>query len=700
MPDYSLGVDIGGTFTDIVVYDHANNSQLNRKVLTTHDDPSRAVIEGVAHLLDAFALDPADFSRFVHATTLFTNALVERRGARTGLLTTHGFRDTLEIGRERKYELYDIQIEKPEPLVARDMRLEVRERIKADGSVHTPLDEAGLIAAAKILCDSGVESIAIVFLHSYANPDHERAALAVLEPLYPEISFCVSCDVAPEIREYERASTTVANAYVKPLAERYLDALARKIGEQGIDATLLLMISSGGLTHVAEAKRVPVQMLESGPAAGALAGAFFGAVDAGGNVLAFDMGGTTAKLSLVDDGEPLIAYTFEAARQKRFMENSGLPIRISTIELIEIGAGGGSIAYADTLGLLKVGPRSAGSEPGPASYGLGGTAATVTDADFALGYLKADNFAGGTVTIDEQAGMLALDALAADIGLNRMQVAWGIHDVVNENMASAARVHIAERGRDPRNYALLCTGGAGPVHAYYVALKLGLKRIICPESAGVASALGLLVAPGRVDRVATVGFHLDDGDPAELEAIFNRLEDETRVVIAATGLDPATTKYRRLADGRFAGQGFDLVVDLPDGPYTGDTVRAALIAAFEKGYREKFSAAPPNVPIEFLNVRLSAQAPVPGGAVLLRGREGGGGARPSGVRPAYFPEFGHTVDTVIYDRASLCIGDSFAGPAIIEDAGSTLIVGPGATVAVAASGNIIVVMPQRQGETP
>ncbi len=701
MPDYSLGVDIGGTFTDIVVYDHTNNSQLNRKILTTHDDPSRAVIDGVAYLLDAHKLDPKDFSRFVHATTLFTNALVERRGAATGLLTTQGFRDTLEIGRERKYELYDVAIEKPEPLVARDMRREVSERIKADGSVHTPLDNPGLIAAAQKLHDSGAQSIAIVFLHAYANPAHERAALAALQPLFPDISFCTSSDVAPEIREYERASTTVANAYVKPLAERYLDALARKIADIGIDATLLLMISSGGLTHVDEAKRIPVQMLESGPAAGALAGAFFGTEDAGGNVLAFDMGGTTAKLSLVDNGEPLIAYTFEAARQKRFMENSGLPIRISTIELIEIGAGGGSIAHTDALGLLKVGPLSAGSEPGPASYGLGGTAATVTDADFQLGYLNPENFAGGTVTIDAAAGGRALDALAAEIGLTRMQTAWGIHDVVNENMASAARVHIAERGRDPRDYALLCTGGAGPLHAYYVAAKLGLKRIICPESAGVASALGLLVAPGRVDRVATVGFSLDDDDPAALEAIFARLEEESRAVIAATGLDPASTKFSRLADGRYAGQGFDLVVDLPNGPYGGDrdAVRAALIAAFEKGYREKFSRTSPNVPIEFLNVRLSAQAPVPGGAVLLRGREAGGGAKPTGNRPAYFPEAGEAIDTAVYDRASLRIGDHFAGPAIIEDDGSTLIVGPGAMAEVAQTGNVIVTMPQREGET-
>ncbi len=696
MSDYSLGVDIGGTFTDIVVYDHSNNSQLNRKLLTTHDDPSRAVIEGTAHLLDANKLDPGGFSRFVHATTLFTNALVERRGAKTGLLTTDGFRDALEIGRERKYELYDITIEKPEPLAPRELRHEVRERIKSDGSVRTPLDTDSLVAAAAQLEQAGAESIAIVFLHSYLNPDHERQAVEILRERFPNISLTASCDVAPEIREYERGSTAVANAYVKPLAERYLESLAQRICDKGIDATLLLMISSGGLTHVEEAKRTPVQMLESGPAAGALAGAFFGAEDADGNLLAFDMGGTTAKLSLVDGGEPLIAYRFEAARQKRFKENSGLPILISTIELIEIGAGGGSIAHTDALGLLKVGPVSAGSEPGPASYGLGGTDATVTDADFELGYLNPVNFAGGAVTVDKAAGQQALEALATETGLSRSQIAWGIHDVVNENMASAARVHIAERGRDPRNYALLCTGGAGPLHAYYVAKKLGLKRIICPESAGVASALGLLVAPGRVDRVATVGFRLDDDDPAALETIFAELEKQSLEIIAATGLDPATTQFCRLADGRFVGQGFDLVVDLPDGPYTGDTsaVRDALVAAFEKGYREKFTRTPPEVPIEFINVRLSAKAPVPGGEVLLHGREGGTGAQAAGTRPAYFPEEGAYVDTAVYERARLCIGDKFPGPAIIEDAGSTLIVGPGASVEVARTGNVIVTMPE------
>ncbi|HEY3187508.1 MAG TPA: hydantoinase/oxoprolinase family protein, partial [Solirubrobacteraceae bacterium] len=556
--DYSLGIDIGGTFTDLVVYDHAGGRQWSRKVLTTHDDPSRAVVAGVIALLGAAAIDPAGIGRVVHATTLFTNALIERQGAPTGLITTAGFRDTLEIARERKFELYDLAIARPEPLIPRDRRLEVAERVKADGSVKRALDRRQVQARARQLADAGVTSIAVVFLHAYANPAHEAEAVRILARRHPDIAVTASHEVAAEIREYERASTTVANAYIKPLAARYLALMARRLADLGLPAPLLLMLSSGGLTHVAEAQRTPVQMLESGPAAGAIAAAFFGREDSGGNLLAFDMGGTTAKLSLVDDGEPLTAYSFEAARQKRFVEGSGFPIRISTIELIEIGAGGGSIAHVDEIGLLKVGPRSSGSDPGPAAYGLGGVEPTVTDADFLLGYLNPDYFAGGEVTVDVAAARAAVERLAARVGLSPTETAWGIHDVVNENMAGAARVHVAERGRDPRDYALLCTGGAGPVHAYYVARKLGLARVICPPSAGVASALGLLVAPARVDRVATVGVRLDRDDVADLEAAFRRLEDEARAVLADTGLRLETATVRRLADGRFLGQGFDL----------------------------------------------------------------------------------------------------------------------------------------------
>jgi len=563
---FSLGIDIGGTFTDLVVYDHARGRQYNRKVLTTHDDPARAVTAGVDGLLRQHRLPPREITRVVHATTLFTNALIERRGAVTGLITTEGFRDALEIGRERKFELYDLNIGKPEPLVPRHLRLEVRERLRADGSVERRLDAREVAARARTLVQAGVTSIAIVFLHAYANPRHETEAARIVGRRHREVAVTTSHEVAPEIREYERASTTVANAYIKPLARQYLDTMARRLTDLGIPAPLLLMLSSGGLTHVAEAERTPVQMLESGPAAGALAAAFFGREDShGGNLLAFDMGGTTAKLSLVDGGEPLTAYAFEAARQKRFMEGSGLPIRISTIELIEIGAGGGSIAGVDEIGLLKVGPRSAGSHPGPASYGLGGAEATVTDADFLLGYLNPESFAGGEVRVDMAAARAALERLAKRVGLSLTDVAWGIHDVVNENMASAARVHIAERGRDPRDYSLLCTGGAGPVHAWGVARKLGLRQIVCPPAAGVASALGLLVAPARVDRVATVGLRLDRDSPAALERAFRRLEDDARAVMADTGLKLEAATVKRLADGRFLGQGFDLVVELPPG---------------------------------------------------------------------------------------------------------------------------------------
>jgi len=693
---YSLGIDIGGTFTDIVIYDGARGRQLNRKVLTTHDDPARAVAAGVEALLARHRLPAAEFTRVVHATTLFTNALIERRGALTGLLTTAGFADTLEIGRERKFELYDLNIAKPEPLVPRHRRLEVDERVRADGRVRQALDGAQLLACVERLVAAGVGSIAVVFLHAYANPRHEAEALRLIAERYPELYTSASHEVAPEIREFERASTTVANAYIKPLAHQYLGRMARQLAERRIPAPLLLMLSSGGLTHVAEAQRTPVQMLESGPAAGAIAAAFFGREDSGSELLAFDMGGTTAKLSLVVGGEPLTAYSFEAARQKRFIEGSGLPMRISTIELIEIGAGGGSIAQLDEIGLLKVGPRSAGSLPGPACYGLGGTEPTVTDADLLLGYLNPDYFAVGTIAIDVAAARAAVARLADTVKLPLIDVAWGIHDIVNESMASAARVHVAERGRDPRDAALLCTGGAGPVHACHVARKLGVREVICPPSAGVASALGLLVAPARVDRVATVGIRLDRGDPAALESAFRALEDEARAVMADTGLKLETARFQRLADGRFLGQGFDLVVALPDGPYDGrDTgaTRRALTAAFESAYREKFSLTPPDVPVEFINIRVAVRAPVAGADVAVQSDARGGGGAVKGTRRAYFPERRGFEETTVYDRARLAPGDEIAGPAVVEEDGSTLVIGPGGTAKVAATGNLIVTLP-------
>ncbi|MBG06218.1 MAG: hydantoinase, partial [Rhodospirillaceae bacterium] len=434
---YSLGIDIGGTFTDIVAYDQATGQIVKAKELTTPDDPSRGVITGIRNLLGADDVGAEDFSRMVHATTLFTNAIITREGAKTGMLTTAGFRDAVEIGRERKFELYDVFISKPEPLVPRNLRAEVPERMGPDGEVLTPIDLDALRREVDGLVAQGVESLAVVFLHCYANAAHEDAAIEAIAAAHPNLFISASHDVSPEIREYERGSTTSANAYVKPLAQRYLDNLVAEAGNLGVKAPFFMMLSNGGLTHIEEAKSRPVLLLESGPAAGALVAAHFGGAAGEKNILAFDMGGTTAKLAMVEDGRPHVSYSFEAAREKRFVVGSGLPMNISTIELIEIGAGGGSIAHVDAMGLLKVGPRSAGSEPGPVCYGRGGTEPTVTDADLLLGYLNPGFFAGGSMQIDRDAASTAMAPLASALGLSVSEVAWGIHDVVNENMASA-----------------------------------------------------------------------------------------------------------------------------------------------------------------------------------------------------------------------------------------------------------------------
>ena len=400
MTQYALAIDIGGTFTDIVLHVPESGRFFAHKELTTPAEPARGVLSGIRHLLAREGVAASDITRVVHATTLLTNALIERRGAPTGLLTTDGFRDILEIGHERKYEIYDLFITLPKPLVRRALRLEARERLAPDGRVETPLDAASVLAAADQLVTAGVTSLAIGFLHAYANPVHEQQAAALISARHPRLHLSLSSEVSPQIREYERLSTTVANAYVKPLAVSYLDALAREIVALGVTAPLFLMLSNGGLTHVEEAKRVPVRLLESGPAAGALAAAVFGGRSGARDLLAFDMGGTTAKLAVVRDGVPRVAHRFEAARERRFTPGSGLPLSISAVELIEIGAGGGSIAALDPLGLLKVGPRSAGSDPGPACYGRGGAEPTVTDANLALGYLQAEGFAGGTMRLD------------------------------------------------------------------------------------------------------------------------------------------------------------------------------------------------------------------------------------------------------------------------------------------------------------
>jgi N-methylhydantoinase A len=687
----SLGIDIGGTFTDLVILDPDSGETAVWKESTTPDDPSRGAIEGLQKLLRRSGRAPERIGRVVHATTLFTNALIERKGAPTGLITTAGFGDVLEIGRERKYELYDLFLEMPAPLVARPWRREVAERLAADGGVEIPLDVSAVLRQAESLVAEGARSLAICFLHSYANPAHERAAAEAVARRFPDLSLSLSCDIAPEIREYPRMVTTVVNAYVKPLAETYLDRLESALHGAGIPGSLFLMLSNGGLTHVAEAKRAPAQLLESGPAAGALAGAWFSRQAGLERVLAFDMGGTTAKLALVDHGEPLVGWGFEAARQKRFLRGSGLPVQIATVELIEIGAGGGSIARSSALGTLNVGPESAGAQPGPACYGRGGKEPTVTDADLTLGYLNAGFFLGGSMHIDDRAANRSLEGVAAALGLNAQRVASGVHEVVNENMAGAARVAIAERGRVPREYALLATGGAGPVHAWNVGLKLGVRHVVCPPCAGAGSTIGMLMAPARVDRVASFTKAFQDVDWKAVIELFANLERDALAVATATGAEVANRSVRRLADMRYAGQGSEITVTLPAAPD-----EKTVHAAFEQSYLALFGRTPPGAAIEFVALRLTLTAAMPGASRSLSLGHGNPAvdldAALKSRREVYFPTCGATYAPV-YDRYALSIGMRIEGPAVFEENESTFVIGPGSHAVVLPDGSLLTEMP-------
>lgn len=687
---YSLGIDIGGTFTDIVVYAHDSGRSVSHKELTTPAAPHLGVISGVKHLFEREGLAYTGVTRVIHATTLFTNALIERKGAVTGLITTEGFRDTLEMAREHKYELYDLHIELPKSLVPRHLRLEATERVGPDGAVRVELDEAGLLQGAAKLAAAGVQSVAIVFLHSYANPAHERRARDLIAQAHPQLFVSISSDVSPQIREYERSVTTVANAYVKPLADGYLDMMTAEICRMGITAPLFMMLSNGGLTHVDEAKRVPIQLLESGPAAGALAGAFFGERSGIADVLAFDMGGTTAKLAIIDGGQPLIAHQFEASREKRMTEGSGLPISISTIELIEIGAGGGSLAHLDTLGLLKVGPESAASVPGPACYGRGGTQPTVTDANLILGYLDPSTFAGGTITLDIAQAEAAMAPLAARAGVSVPEFAWGIHSIVNENMAGAARVHVAERGHNAGRFSLLLTGGGGPLHGCEVARRLGTSRVVCPPGAGVASALGLLMAPARVDRMATVATRISRIDWNALEALYRALEEDAVAVIEATLADcGAVPRILRSADLRFVGQGFEVVTPLPEGPYDSSSARD-LLEAFQALYLQTFAQVPPKGEIEIVNIRVAVSADASATTLDASVAASTTGVALQCERRVWVGAWSRYAEVPVYRRDLLSVGDRIAGPAIVQEDSSTLVLPAGSRTHVDASGSLIV----------
>jgi N-methylhydantoinase A len=688
---YRVGVDIGGTFTDLIVVNQATGAFAVGKVLTTPDDPSQAVETVLAETLRQAGIAPAEVRHLVHGTTLVTNAVIERKGARTALLTTEGFRDSIEIGREQRYDLYDLMLEHPRPLVPRYLRFDVPQRTLADGTTLRELDEAYVERLASELAASGVEAVAIVFLHSFTNPTAERAARAAVQRAAPALRISISSEVVPEIREFERASTTIANVYVQALVERYLRELEARLQRLGCAGGLFLMLSSGGIATVDTAVRYPVRLLESGPAAGALAATAYGLAAGHPNLLSFDMGGTTAKLCVIDQGRPLIAHAYEVDRVYRFKKGSGLPITIPVIEMIEIGTGGGSIARVDPLGLLKVGPDSAGSVPGPVCYARGGSAPTVTDADLILGYLDPAYFLGGRLRLDVDGARRAIKQQIADpLGLSVEVAAWGIHQIANENMANAARVHALERGKDPHRLPLFAFGGAGPVHAYRIALSLGAPALLAPLGAGVISAVGFLAAPLAFDFVRSWRGQLDALDWQKANTLLAEMEAEGQALLEAAGVAHEAIHHRREVDMRYVGQGHEIRVALPAGSLDA-THASRVVAAFEALYSELYERLGPPVPIEILNWRVVSSGPQPDLKLHITA-SAGGGARSAlkGQRLAYFPETHGFVATPIYDRYRLAPGTTVDGPAIVEERESTAIIGPGASCHVDEQWNLVV----------
>ena len=688
LPQPLLAVDIGGTFTDIVAFDPKSGQIWVEKLLTSYPDPSAAVLDGVRNLLETQSLSPASIRYVVHGTTLITNTLIERKGAKTALLATAGFRDAIEIGNEGRYDMYDLALVKPTPLVERRLRFDVPERILADGRVYHELDLDSLQGVCARLNGEGIEAVAICFLHAYTNPAHELAVLEAVKALFPGVAISVSHQVAPGMREYPRTSTTVANAYVQPITERYLARVDEGLRQSGIEAPLNIMLSSGGTTTVGAARAFPVRLVESGPAGGALAGVYWGKQLGHEDVLAFDMGGTTAKAMLTRAGELTVSNHSEVAHVHRFKRGSGLPLMVPMIEMIEIGAGGGSIARLNPLGLPAVGPQSSGSEPGPAAYGQGGVEPTVTDADLLLGYLNPDYFAGGSLPLDVDLARVSFDGLAAALDLTVDRLAWGVHQLVNENMAAAARVHAAERGLEIRRYSMVATGGAGPVHACGVAQGLGIRRIIIPPLAGVGSAFGFLTAPIAFDFTRSYVAKLSELNLSELNAILRQLETEGRKIVEGAGVPADDISVRLNIDMRYVGQGYEVRVPFPMQKLDGNHI-AAMQRAFEEEYRRFYGQLADGVPIEAVNWRVLIAGPAPQIQALSLQAAAAISDSPIACRPVRFGVDTLPRETPVFRREQLSESWTAAGPAIIEEAASTTVVLPGWTARTAAGGCLL-----------
>ena len=672
-----IAIDIGGTFTDAVL-EHAGVHTC-AKVLTTPANPADGFMVAAEAVLSAAGVLPSEVSLVLHGATLATNAIIERKGAKTALIVTEGHRDSLEIAWENRFAQYDLTMERRPPLAPRELRLPVTERVNHRGDVLTALDEDSVAALAPTLRDAGVESVAIGLLHSYANPAHELRVAEILADALPELSLTLSCEVCPEIREYERQSTACVNAYVRPLMARYITDIQARLVESDFGCPCLLMTSGGNLVTVETAVRFPVRLIESGPAGGAILAANIARSLNEPRVLSFDMGGTTAKICLIDDGAPMLSRSFEIDRAHRFMKGSGLPVKIPVVEMVEIGAGGGSIAHVDTMGRIQVGPQSAGADPGPASYAHGGTLPTVTDANLTMGRIAAEGFAGGAMTLDAGAAETSLvRGIGESLGLDPLAAAEGVIEIVDENMAAAARVHAVERGAEVAGRTMIAFGGAAPLHAARLAEKLGIDRVIVPANAGVGSAVGMLLAPIAYEVVRSRYMRLSDFDATEVNALFHEMRGEAEAVVRL-GAPEAPLEETRHAYCRYVGQGHEIKAPLPAreiAPGAARTIRDA----FEKEYQRQYGRTVPDLDIEVLTWSLNVSTAVGGGvrsSVRHEENPPGAQAQPTESRAIRFPGAGDAVDAALYERTALNAGDWLDGPAAIGEDQTTSIVPEG-----------------------
>jgi N-methylhydantoinase A len=684
---FLIGVDIGGTFTDIVAVDQKNGKQFNGKVLTTPQNPSEAVLSGVNQIILNNKIDPKK-CRIIHGTTLVANALIERKGVKTALLTTKGFKDVLEIGREWRYDLFSLDLEMPKPIVSRNLRFEVEERLNFEGKVIKKLDEIELIKIAKKIKKSGVETLAIVFLHSFKNSMHEKFAKKIIQKHVPALNICLSSTVSPEIGEYERTSTCVANAYVQPIFKNYVNSLVIGLKKMGIVNDLFLMLSDGGIVHEKIAVEFPIRLVQSGPAGGAQAATLYGKLQKINDVLCFDMGGTTAKACLIENGKPNRTTVFEVARVFRFSKGSGLPLQVPVVDMIEIGAGGGSIARIDEMGLIQVGPESSSSYPGPACYDLGGKLPTVTDSDLILGYIDPDNFLGGDMKLSKKNAESAIkEHIAVPMGISVLDAAWAIHEVVTENMSQAATIHALEKGRKIEKFSMIPIGGAGPVHACSMMSKMNINKMISPSNAGVASAIGMIASPNSFEIVLADMQMLEDIEFSKLERKFNGLRREGEKSLFKTGVKQNKIKIINSLLMRYVGQGYE--VEVPISEKTLDSKKIENIKSeFEKVYKNLFGRIE-RMPLEIISLRtiasnISKQLTIKEHTFNLSF-----GSKKIKKRKAFFggKKF---INTPVYQRTDLSKNFQNKGPLIIEERESTLIVPPHFNLKMDETGNILV----------